>query len=374
MAYEVIFKDDVNFNFQVNRLLAYGEAACQKQEVYEATKKMHNFETWYEEWHKLAQKAELESRFLHSMYYYRMAEFMLKDDDPRKDEMYYKMTDMFSKAFPKMKRHKIPFRDGYLPCLYLKAEDAKNTILIHGGYDSFIEEFYLICEEFVQAGYSIILFEGEGQGGTLRQGMKFNEKWERSVSVILNFFELTEAALIGISWGGYFALRAAAFDKRIPRVVCFDVCYDGLDVQFRLMKQPVRAIFTLLYKLKCKRAINVLVRKKMRRDRLADWAISHGMYITRTDSPYEFYQAIEKHTLQGLLNKIDQQVLLLAGEKDHYIPRWQFKFLKNNLPNAHVTARLFTEAEDGEQHCRVGNYDLAIQFILSWLKENGEHM
>ncbi|QKG85403.1 hypothetical protein GXN76_13635 [Kroppenstedtia pulmonis] len=69
----------------MNRLLAYGEEACQKDEVYEATKNMHCFETWYKEWHKLAQKAALENRFLHSMYYYRMAEFMLKDSDPHRN-------------------------------------------------------------------------------------------------------------------------------------------------------------------------------------------------------------------------------------------------------------------------------------------------
>ncbi|WP_260982028.1 hypothetical protein [Paenibacillus sp. 32O-W] len=38
------------------------------------------------------------------------------------------------------------------------------------------------------------------------------------------------------------------------------------------------------------------------------------------------------------------------------------------MPYANVTSRLFTEAEGGEQHCQVGNYDLAIEYILSWFK------
>ena len=41
----------------------------------------------------------------------------------------------------------------------------------------------------------------------------------------------------------------------------------------------------------------------------------------------------------------------------------------SRLPFAKVASRLFTEAEGGDQHCRVGNYDLALEYILSWLRE-----
>lgn len=67
------------------------------------------------------------------------------------------------------------------------------------------------------------------------------------------------------------------------------------------------------------------------------------------------------------MDEIDQNVLLFAGEKDHYIPRWHFDYLKDNLPSDIVTSRLFTE-EGGEQYCQVGNYNLALEYILFWLK------
>lgn len=370
MSFKHIFKDDINFNFQVNRLLSYGDIACDKDEVYSITSKINSFETWYKEWRNIAETAEVEKRYIHSMYYYRMAEFMLTDDDANKDSMYYKMQEMFNKAFPAIKRYKVPFKNGYLPCLFLKSNNSKKTILLHGGYDSFIEEFYLFCDQFVQAGYNVLLFEGEGQGNTLRQGMKFNEKWEQSITTVLDYFDLDEVALVGVSWGGYFALRAAAYEKRVTHVVCFDICYDGLDVQFHLMKQPIRFIFQVLFHLKFASVVNLLVHRKMNRDTLANWGISHGMYITGTKSPYDFYKAIEKHTLKDLLTNIDQKVLLLYGENDHYIPSWQFDHLQNNLPFADVTSRLFTKKEGGEQHCRVGNYNLAIDYIQSWLQKN----
>lgn len=370
MSFTIIFENDVNFNFQINRLLSYGEEACKKEEVYEAAQKIHDVPTWYTAWREIAEIAEAEARYVHSMYYYRMAEFMLTDDHPAKNIMYQKMQDMFQQAFPTIKRHEVPFKHGFLPCIYLQSHPQNKTILLHGGYDSFIEEFYLFSRSFSEQGYNIILFEGEGQGATLRQGMAFNEQWENSVTAILDYFKLEEVALIGVSWGGYFALRAAAFEKRITHVVCFDACYDGLDVQFNLIKQPFRIFFRLLYHWKCKSVINALVRRKMRHDNLANWGISHGMDITQTDSPYNFYQAIEKHNLRNILHHIDQDVLLLAGEKDHYIPLWQFNYLSQHLPEAQVTSRLFTKAEGGEQHCRVGNYEVALDTIYRWLKEN----
>ncbi|MFD2131013.1 alpha/beta hydrolase family protein [Pseudogracilibacillus auburnensis] len=369
MTFENIF-DDVNFNYQANRVLSHGDIACKKEEIYSISRKIVDTETWYEQWRNIAEVAEKEKRYIHSMYYYRMAEFMLKDNRPEKDIMYRKMMEMFEKGNSSIEKHKVPYKNGYIPCLSLGSQSSGKTLLIHGGYDSFIEEFYPICHLFIKAGYHILLFEGEGQGETLRQHMKFNEQWENTVGAILDWFKVDQAALMGISWGGFLALRAAAFEKRITHVISFGGCYDGLDVQFSLMRQPIKIVFKLLFHGKFEKTINRLVKSKMKKDPLADWALSHGMYITGTKTPYEFYRSIKKHTLKGLLHKIDQKVLLLAGEQDHYIPLWQHDHLTDHLSHADVTSRLFTEEEGGEQHCQVGNYELALEYILTWLREN----
>ena len=61
-------------------------------------------------------------------------------------------------------------------------------------------------------------------------------------------------------------------------------------------------------------------------------------------------------------------VLLLAGEKDHYIPSQQFFRLKKAITHAHsLTCRMFTEKEGGEQHCQIGNHMIAANYIIDWL-------
>nr|WP_220084754.1 alpha/beta fold hydrolase [Paenibacillus dendritiformis] len=87
----------------------------------------------------------------------------------------------------------------------------------------------MAVKELVKSGYTIYLFEGPGQGETLKKGLTFEPYWEKPVSAILDYFKLEDVCLLGVSWGGYLALRAAAFERRIAKAVAYDVLYDGFD-------------------------------------------------------------------------------------------------------------------------------------------------
>jgi hypothetical protein len=65
---------------------------------------------------------------------------------------------------------------------------------------------------------------------------------------------------------------------------------------------------------------------------------------------------------------IIQDVLLLAGSEDHYVPVEQWHRQIRMLENARsITARLFTRSESAQNHCQVGNYGLALSTIVNWL-------
>ena len=53
------------------------------------------------------------------------------------------------------------------------------------------------------------------------------QRWEEPVSAVLDYFHLDDVTLIGLSLGGYLALRTAAIENRISRVVAFDVFIYG---------------------------------------------------------------------------------------------------------------------------------------------------
>jgi len=255
--------------------------------------------------------------------------------------------------------------------LCFKSKNEKNIVLICGGYDSFIEEFVPAILDFANNGYTVILFEGGGQGKTLKNGLTFMADWEKPTSCVLDYYNINSCTMVGISWGGYLAVRAAAFEPRIKSVVAFDVLENGflcMTDMFPSIIKPMVRYFVLHEKKRISNRILQILRKK---SLIADWAMMQGMYITGTKTPYDFYRELLNHALtQDICDKLTCHALLLAGEKDHYIPNDQFYCLSYKIRHAKsLTTRMFTEAEGGEQHCQTGNYHLAVDEILNWMNQ-----
>jgi hypothetical protein len=56
----------------------------------------------------------------------------------------------------------------------------------------------------------------------------------------------------------------------------------------------------------------------------------------------------------------------MAGTKDHYMPLQMLPDQLMALTAARsVAARVFTEAESAQNHCQIGNMDLALKVILA---------
>lgn len=138
MSYEII-NPIPQFNFQINRILTYGELACNKNEVIGEVAQVKTFEEWSIAWQKIAVKSEQEKRYFHAAYYYRMAEFFLKSDMPEKAIVYEKCIENFYKAFDselhlRYEKCHIPFEGKALHCLKFSPSNAIGTVLVCGGY------------------------------------------------------------------------------------------------------------------------------------------------------------------------------------------------------------------------------------------------
>ena len=156
---------------------------------------------------------------------------------------------------------------------------SRGTIVIHGGFDSLIEEFYCFWEFFADAGYKVIAFEGPGQGGALRKyGLPFTHEWERPAGAILDYFNLSDVTLLGISMGGYWCLRAAAFEKRIKRVIAFPPLYDWMESTNSFNRVLVDMM------MKWKWLMRNSIRLKMRSP-LIEHAMNQTLFITGNKDP-----------------------------------------------------------------------------------------
>ncbi|PKL76047.1 MAG: hypothetical protein CVV27_12290 [Candidatus Melainabacteria bacterium HGW-Melainabacteria-1] len=67
--------------------------------------------------------------------------------------------------------------------------------------------------------------------------------------------------------------------------------------------------------------------------------------------------------------RVEQAVLLLGGEHDAFQPPILLKAQQQALTRARsVTTRIFTKAEQADQHCQIGNLGLALAVMIDWLE------
>lgn len=225
-----------NFDFQLNRIVMWDGGDL--EEIKQVGPSIKTSEDWKSKLIALGDKAIAEGRTENAIAYYRMSEFFMYDGDPDKKKYYLKATDMFYDFYKdyfdsgRVERVNVPYEDINLPVMICKTKgEEKDIILLHGGNDSYFEEFFFPMLYLSDQGFTVYLFEGPGQGGVMRvQGKHFTHEWEKPVKTILDFFKLSDVTICGASLGGMLAPRAAAFEKRIGRVIAWSIFPNFQDV------------------------------------------------------------------------------------------------------------------------------------------------
>jgi len=355
------------FNFQMNRWHSLGYARY--EDMAEVGARIASFHDWKKEMMALAKRAASEGRTVNAAFYCRAAEFYTWASDPDKDILYDRFSELFYLAYGDdgIERLRIPYGDRTLPAIRLSpaGQSAMGTIVMHGGFDSFIEEFYSWMCHFAREGYEVVAFEGPGQGAARRkQKIPFDPSWEQPVGAVLDHLGLQDVTLLGISMGGWLCFRAAAFEPRVKRVIASGVAYD-------YMKIPP-TVSQWLFKLFLNHFGGFLVsqaHKKMQKDPMHMWSLGQLMYITMQDDILEAMKAAQWMSAENLhSDRVTQDVLILTGKEDHFIPlkmhRMQFRALVNA---SSVVGRVFTREESAQNHCQIGNVGLALSVMTDWL-------
>lgn len=71
---------------------------------------------------------------------------------------------------------------------------------------------------------------------------------------------------------------------------------------------------------------------------------------------------------------VTQDVLILTGREDHFIPFKMHDMQIRALTNARsVTARVFSKEEHAQNHCQIGNIGLALDVMVDWIKERSSN-
>jgi pimeloyl-ACP methyl ester carboxylesterase len=174
--------------------------------------------------------------FQRASMYYRAAEYY---DDPVTDTSRahgLASRDAFLEAAKLMPWRsevlQIPFEHVWLPGYFMQPASTerwpRKTVIVLTGFDGTGEELYFQTgQAALERGWNVLIAEGPGQTGFLRfhPHVKFRADYELPVGATIDYVlsrrevDAQRLALYGISFGGYFASRAAAHDDRIKALV-----------------------------------------------------------------------------------------------------------------------------------------------------------
>lgn len=208
-------------------------------------------DTWYEGWHALARSVDEEATaardaghtisarnaHLRASEYYRQSFFFIRHllDDERLRTAYAEHVRAFAAAAPDLgaavgESVEIPFDGTTLHGWFFSPDDAgarRPTVLLPDGYDSTAEEMLQYGVGALERGYNVLAFDGPGQGRALIvQKLSMRPDFEAVLTPVIDWatgrgdVDADRLVLIGRSFAGYLAPRAAAFEHRIAALVC----------------------------------------------------------------------------------------------------------------------------------------------------------
>ena len=335
--------------------------------------KIHDINDCAREFFALGQAALARGEKIKGAYYLRSAEFCMFGTDPRKEPSRRRFVQLMREHFGYGdKNHfEIPYQGAALSAYRkLPVGEPRGTVVVFGGFDSYIEEWFPLQCYLAEAGFDVVGFDGPGQGASLEEaGLPLTHEWHKPVGAVLDYFDLDNVTLIGISLGGCLALRAAAYEPRIHRVISDDTDTDHLEVMLGLLKPSVRAAMISLLKLGADHVIDKLMERASKENLSTDFAVQQGMLVTGSKTPSGYLKQMHLYRTDDVSPIIEQDVLLLGGTEDFCIPLHMFHDQIRMLTSARsVTARLFTRKEQGQQHCQIGNLGLQFRVVKDWIE------
>ncbi len=212
----------------------------------------------------------------------------------------------------------------------------------------------------------LLLNDQPGQGGTRRKyDLAWDEKWDKPTKTVLDFFNVDDVTIYGISMGGHLCLRAASFEPRIKRVVISGGAVDYWKIPGPLARGLLK-IF-LHFENFTKRAMI----KKMKKDEHHNWFGENSMYITKINDPFTASMKMLDMNEENIQpERITQNVLILSGRNDHFIPIKMHKMMIKALHNAKsVKGIIYTKETQAHNHCQIGNIPLVCNNVLDWIEE-----
>lgn len=293
--------------------------------------------------------------------YLLAAERMQSRDYAPRWEAYRKGVEMFRRGVELqglgVEFVDIPYEGSSFPALFVAARPGEGrpapVLVSCNGLDSMKEQIFGAGNPaaFAARGVSTLVIDQPGTGAALRlNGLVGRHDAEAWASCAVDYLmtrkdvDPKRIGMFGLSLGGYFAPRAAAFEKRFVLCAVMGANHNWGEMQKRRMAREG--------------------------DRPVPHYWDHVMWVFGKKSIEEFMDWAPKMDLNGVVEKITVPFLVTHGEGDRQIPVEYARQSHEQAVNSPKRELRITTKDDFEvEHCGADNGTVLRDFIADWVGE-----
>lgn len=332
-------------------------------------------DAWREEWsamgerlEKVADEAAAKGRdftagnyYLRAGMYYFTAERFIEPGE-QKRELGMKSLELqwagIKRRYPNVEKVEVPFEGQSLPALFMKAPGVLGrapTVVVFNGMDNCKEMSVLFNGlEFAVRGWHTLAIDGPGQGESLRlRNLSARHDYEVAGTAAYDYVaaraevDPRKIAVMGYSFGGYYAARIAAFEQRYAAGVAFGALHWDLHA----WQQEIK-------------------RRHATNPKTTAQSTFHFRWVMGKDTMDEAIEKAKLFSLKDVAGQITMPFLIVHGEDDKVVPVASAHKLHEAIGSKRKKLRILTVEDGGTYHAQADNRQVGVDYIADWIAEN----
>lgn len=278
----------------------------------------------------------------------------------RKTEVFLTIRDLVRQSLDlanaRYEDVKVPFANQELDAWFFKSDisvgnDERPTLLAYNGFHSSMDWYVQtrFVENCTRRGVNVLVFDHPGSGAARHlRGLPLTPYTEQSAGAAVDYLQsrndvcADRIGVLGVSFGGYHAIRAVAYETRLAYAYCWGGWYYWPPEEVFAGGDPDAEAGSSI--------------------EMAD--LEDLYWITGTNSKRSLYEVVTSFHLKDVCPDVRRPIFVMHGENDAQVTSWHAHQLIEKCVNAPAKElKIIHAGEGGTQHCHTDNLDTPLHLL-----------